>query len=326
MIKEFTCQQCGITFSKKIKPSQNIPKYCSYSCSGTAKRKHYLKTFVCEYCGESFEYLPYAGLLIRKYCSKDCMSKGRSDPTKTYICQYCHKEFVDRVSSERLYCSATCRIKGEIDPSKKAKTHCKVCGKEFQFWTYRHSTCCSKKCASLLSNGVPKPNKRKPENFINRICQFCGNHFKIHKCQLEREGIRQGIYCSVVCRGNAQSLQKRGIGNPNYKGGTIASRGPNWGSQSRKARRRDKLTCQVCGKRGKEDHIKITVHHIFPYREFKDDWETANQLINLISLCYPCHAKVECGKMELSQDRQLAATAWFTSLIKSTVTFSVASE
>jgi predicted HNH restriction endonuclease len=37
----------------------------------------------------------------------------------------------------------------------------------------------------------------------------------------------------------------------------------------------------------------LHVHHIRPYKEFNGNYWEANDLRNLITLCYTCHHKVE---------------------------------
>jgi DEAD/DEAH box helicase domain-containing protein len=66
--------------------------------------------------------------------------------------------------------------------------------------------------------------------------------------------------------------------------------GPNWGQQRNLARQRDGYTCQLCG--ASESGREHDVHHKLPFRTFTSYLE-ANQLENLITLCHPCHRRVE---------------------------------
>jgi 5-methylcytosine-specific restriction endonuclease McrA len=57
-------------------------------------------------------------------------------------------------------------------------------------------------------------------------------------------------------------------------------------------RQRDNHTCQLCGK----GQVKpgLHVHHIVPDRLFApDDWQSAHDFGNLISLCPTCHRHAE---------------------------------
>ncbi len=55
---------------------------------------------------------------------------------------------------------------------------------------------------------------------------------------------------------------------------------------------RDANTCQSCGTDGKQTMLHI--HHIKPFRLF-DSIKDANQLANLVTLCQPCHRRVEAN-------------------------------
>lgn len=65
-----------------------------------------------------------------------------------------------------------------------------------------------------------------------------------------------------------------------------------WKLVSKKARSRDKNTCQKCG--FTSEKINLPVHHKIPYRIYQD-----NSLSNLITLCNICHKKEE---MKLEDD------------------------
>jgi len=83
-------------------------------------------------------------------------------------------------------------------------------------------------------------------------------------------------------------------------------RGPNWAQQRDRARARDGYRCQHCGivERPGRQH---DVHHLRPFRSFgwvpgqNDNYRTANELDNLITLCPSCHQQAE-----LSQQTQSA--------------------
>lgn len=76
------------------------------------------------------------------------------------------------------------------------------------------------------------------------------------------------------------------------------SRGPNWPTQSERARRRDGYRCRQCGAPQRPGR-KHDVHHIRPFREFNwlpgnnDNYRQANALSNLITLCPSCHRQAE---------------------------------
>ncbi|GAB4269794.1 MAG: ATP-dependent helicase MrfA [Candidatus Promineifilaceae bacterium] len=78
--------------------------------------------------------------------------------------------------------------------------------------------------------------------------------------------------------------------------------GPNWQKQRQQALSRDNHTCQVCG--AKEGLLHV--HHIRPFREFgyipgkNNNYQQANQLENLITLCPRCHRQAEAGQQTRS--------------------------
>ena len=82
-----------------------------------------------------------------------------------------------------------------------------------------------------------------------------------------------------------------GAENSRWKGGPFPY-GPDWLIQRRRARIRDNFTCQQCGVTEAELGHRLSVHHIRPFRESKD-----NSLENLISLCHTrdngCHLHCE---------------------------------
>jgi len=92
-----------------------------------------------------------------------------------------------------------------------------------------------------------------------------------------------GIYYS-------ESGMFSGENSSTWAGGDIGYYGPNWYANRKKARERDNYICQDCGKKEEQYGCELSVHHIIPFRNFNGDWEKANQLTNLITLCeYPCH-------------------------------------
>lgn len=178
-----------------------------------------------------------------------------------------------------------------ITLSKRKICICEWCHKSF---TTRHDApgrFCSRKCAARYGGSVSPGHPKKADIHIVRKCATCGKDYKTTTHQVRTRGSN---YCSRECMGIAKSRSMRAAGNHNYKGGKTVYRGRNWGQQSRLALKRDNYHCQIC-------HKKLTgkwsygVHHIIPYREFNGDYETANQLSNLITLCRSCHAKVEYG-------------------------------
>lgn len=213
------------------------------------------------------------------------------------ICPVCGKEFGFGFQKSRLEkqlcCSPSCRQKAKANSAKRETIICVVCGKQFESWVYRKSTCCSRKCASKRSNGVPKPTARKPEIHVIRQCLICGKPYETTTHQIR---LRGSVCCSKQCAHEYQSQYIRGDRHHAWKGGKtrFPNRGSNWGKQRKAALNRDNHTCQICGRKPKHGEKRVVaVHHIKPYREFNGDYITANELTNLITLCRRCHVNVE---------------------------------
>lgn len=85
---------------------------------------------------------------------------------------------------------------------------------------------------------------------------------------------------------------RTGKRHPQWRGGHIRYRGPDWSSARKEALKRDNYTCQHCGITEDEHRDKngrgLDVHHKIPWIECK-----SNEVVNLISLCNSCHSKEE---------------------------------
>jgi len=102
-----------------------------------------------------------------------------------------------------------------------------------------------------------------------------------------------------IPRRQGGTLKSRGAGsdNPNWRG-DHRDYGPNWYEQRRAARERDGFECQVCGISDSTLDYELDVHHIRPRRKFTTesgefDYEAANRLDNLVTLCRSCHNQWE---------------------------------
>lgn len=238
----------------------------------------------------------------RKFCSLKCSSKAHTKHPNKHeprSCAHCGKMFVS-TSPNTKCCSMVCAAKNrpQRQRTRVAIYTCEWCKQEFEGWMSRPNRFCSRLCAGRFGARQPKPTARRPENFVTLTCETCGNPYTVHKIFTESRNSR---FCSIKCRGVSQSLEKRGAGNVNYRGGAVTYRGQNWGHQRRLAAERDGWKCQICGKRINRKKWDYGVHHIKPYREFNGDWESANQLSNLITLCRSCHSKVEFGGKDCPQ-------------------------
>lgn len=105
------------------------------------------------------------------------------------------------------------------------------------------------------------------------------------------------FYCSRECR----AISILGADNPAYRSGWGRRReyAGNWRRQRRAALARDGGACRVCGKAPTKPRY-LHVHHIRPAYLFDGDWESANDLSNLVTLCATCHKGVESGRIPLA--------------------------
>lgn len=235
---------------------------------------------ICKYCNSFFEDKKHKN---KTFCSRECWGKYHFEKN-SIACEVCGKKFVPkdkRINRKNgvRFCSWKCRIK-----SKSINIKCKKCGKNFRVTPYaKDKKFCSSKCSTTWKRG------KDESKWSVFVCKECGKKF-------EDYSYRKTSFCSSICK-NRYAGKIRGL--QLLKPNSSKSRGMNWKAQSRLARKRDNYTCQVCGKNGWVDKFKVQVHHIIPYRLFNGDYEKANELSNLISLCPSCHPKVESGTIHL---------------------------
>jgi 5-methylcytosine-specific restriction endonuclease McrA len=235
----------------------------------------------------------------KRYCTQYCWTQSRKTAYEPRPCKLCGVEFTPTSQASKKYCSTAC---GETQkgrrghlPGKRSIFTCKWCGKEFEAWTYRNPTMCSRQCTSeygaqqLKLLGRPE----KPHLRVTQNCIICGKEYKVLKSYLTK---RVSKCCSRECGGKLISQTQIGPNHHAYIGGTrFPDRGTNWAAQRKRALERDGYKCRVCGKKiGKVKH-DYGVHHITPYKAYAGDYQAANKLSNLITLCRVCHPKAEKG-------------------------------
>lgn len=124
---------------------------------------------------------------------------------------------------------------------------------------------------------------------LTRICEVCGDEFRARNSVV-------GRFCGMECKAEWQSAAYTGETNPSYRGGRDTDYGRNWDEQRSKALQRDNHTCQRCGLNEEKHREKygrgLDVHHISHKKNF-DDYDTMNDLSNLITLCVRCHKLLE---------------------------------
>lgn len=233
-----------------------------------------------------------------KYSSDDRKRRIEKCRRKGLPCKRCGKQIVSAGTNPK-FCSPRCcyDFRKESRPAK----YCVVCGKEMGRWTFYRQRACSRACGWILErrrkeflckncgSNIAAPVSRASQRFCNmtcrvsyirktgtKTCKGCGKeYYRPLKC-------RNHSFCSKEC----SKKYFRGSRSPLWRdGGRTSDRGSDWPETSEAARRRDKYTCQVCGKA--QTRPKLSVDHIVPFR-----LTNANEPINLISLCpYPCHSR-----------------------------------
>lgn len=338
----FLCEQCGSEYQREpSRNKRNKHSFCSKLCKDTHRKTligpdHplYNRTTVpCTTCGKPLSRIP--AKIERNtmhFCDKVCFGKwtaanqtGVTHPRYRdrvqCTCAHCRKTVYRRIwvvsnsPTGLFFCASKCQYawmaehqKGESHHQYKAESHiqttCANCGQELLRDQDRlrrsPKSFCSKQCqAQWRSQNELGENNHSYRRFTVR-CTICGNEVKRSASCIRPSG---NVCCSQECYKELLSQRFSGANHPNWKGGRVSFRGPNWASQRRKARERDKHTCQACGAKHRKNQTLFHVHHIVPFRNFgyipnqNDNYLQANQLSNLITLCNSCHMRAEHGKI-----------------------------
>jgi len=143
-----------------------------------------------------------------------------------------------------------------------------------------------RRALSMARAGVPVPALWKP--VITRACLHCGRQFIIdrHRPVAVRAVQR---FCGTRCW--YAFVREHSDASGTFRGGRMPYYGPNWNDQARKARRRDRHTCQDCGV--VQPRPLLDVHHLIPRRVFQGEHVTANAIENLVTVCKACHMRRE---------------------------------
>lgn len=245
--------------------------------------RHNNVELTCENCGKSF-HRRKSHVMEHNFCSKQCFNEWKKD-------------------------KGTLKEKNNPNWTEKVKVSCDYCGKDIRIKpsVISEHNFCSNKCriewlkeTNILSGENHYAWKGGPKNIK---CDFCGKEIEKYPSQIDEY---QHHFCSQEChyKWMKENGVMRGEKNPSWKGGFVFFYGSDWHEQRRRALERDNYTCQICGKTKDEIGKEPSVHHIKPLREFKEgngqvNYEKANKLSNLISLCPSCHQKVENRQAEV---------------------------
>jgi endogenous inhibitor of DNA gyrase (YacG/DUF329 family) len=265
--------------------------------------KRLKRLYNCPICNK--EFIDYLENPQRKYCSHACYGKALKNGDYDHIfekkrknkfkCAYCGKNILKGKRRKRngditdnVFCNIECY---RIFHAHKYKDRvCKYCGKHFdERWKTSRTT--NEFCSNDCMRKFRAMNKMQ-------FCIICGQAFFPFAFEKSKNRTMLDttiVTCSDKCkkeyhrrneevRRDKISMAFTGDKHPNWQGGRNKYRGAN-------------CTCQRCGLKKREIKKKYgslpEVHHIKPYREFNNDWELANRLDNLTTLCPSCHMLTE---------------------------------
>jgi 5-methylcytosine-specific restriction endonuclease McrA len=208
-------------------------------------------------------------------------------------CAFCgtaikvHRWRVERFGIDNVFCSRQHQVAYRA-ASAWHPLVCEECGVTFRAKPSQKQgdhVFCSLHCAAVYRN-------RSTETLVT--CERCGKSYRVSPSVARKNA---HFYCSRECR----ALSILGADNPAYRSGWGRRReyAGNWRRQRRAALARDGGACRVCGKAPTKPRY-LHVHHIRPAYLFDGDWESANDLSNLVTLCATCHKGVESGRIPLA--------------------------
>lgn len=247
----------------------------------------------CENCHTVFKHnKKYA-----RFCCRECQKAfSRVDTT----CPACGKAFWYHQSWPRIYCCRACSVsvnaKKNLGIVELPEMHCEQCGNLITNNRYAGKRFCSQSCFGEWQSANVRGENHPSYNKAERECQQCGKTFAANQSDVSKGW---GKFCCNKCKAAWQKDHPPehtrlpvmvGESNPRWKGGYDPYYGQNWREQRRKARQRDGFACQHCGILESELGRQLDVHHIIPFRKYGvENYLQANQLDNLVSLCYKCH-------------------------------------
>jgi 5-methylcytosine-specific restriction endonuclease McrA len=212
----------------------------------------------------------------------------------TLTCEHCGTTFhtrrlISKGNPAPRYCSLACvgAARRGIPLGERATGHidltCLHCGKTWSAYPSRvERLFCSRACSDAYKT-------------VTLTCKQCGRLFTVPRSRADKQ------YCSHRCYGMSMKGQptNRFAGRKPYSPMAYYY-GADWPEIVKQVRERDNYTCQMCGIHQSQRPRALSVHHIRPYRSFGPAaFNAAHDLSNLITLCQPCHRKVDKGLIEL---------------------------
>jgi 5-methylcytosine-specific restriction endonuclease McrA len=258
----------------------------------------------CASCGATLTRNPHrVERNARQFCNRSCKDAwqrtglvGSSNPHfgkrrgEQRMCATCgtgfyvYPSYLSRPGRKNLYCSIVCRA-----PALSRTHKGKVLSQETRL-----------KISETRRRRGPYHGGFQPKPRVQITCHGCAVIFTPNRRE-RRDSRSRRHFCGTDCW--YDYLREHPEIHNNYRGGQGHPYGPNWREQAYKARERDRHICQDCGLQRKRPLHHV--HHIVPRRLFGDDYERANVLPNLVTLCSPCHIARERHLSNLWQEQDL---------------------
>lgn len=211
----------------------------------------------------------------------------KSIPENEDECPVCEREFKSRKGM--LYHHGR-----KHDGNVRIEVACANCGdtlhKAIHEVEGRENLFCGRECSAEWKNGreAPPDHNFRKQGKAEYECDECGRFFHRYPSKVAGEN----TFCGREC------ARKFKTGEREYG----IHYGLNWREQREKRLERDDYQCVICGKsNGEEKEMlgqELQVHHIqkarkFEVRDGQIDYERANRLENLLTLCCKCHHRWE---------------------------------
>lgn len=300
-----SCDICGENFGSKNWVTRH------------KKSEHDVKTHFelsCDVCGNDITKTEKGYECSENhYCSDVCKNKGMKSDGEYRECDVssCDSEVwvkesqldsMGGYSLDNTFCSKECESEyksenwvGEDHPSwdgGEVETECAECGTDISRKPsdLKDNNFCTKACFYSF----------RTVDMVERDCVNCANAVEKKPYNFKTEN----AVCSQECLSEHLGELRKGEDNPQWKGGRFDYYGPNWNEQRKSALERDGYECQKCGMDIEEHYdefgASLHVHHIEPRRSIIDtssptveEFEEANRLENLRTLCKSCHREAE---------------------------------
>lgn len=181
-----------------------------------------------------------------------------------------------------------------LTPESRVKTECSRCGSSITSTFHTDRDYCET-CLSDVRSEVTGEDHPRYTGQVEVSCTVCESTFEVYPYRKESD---TDLFCSSACFSEWQSERLEGEASPLWQGGSEGYvYGGNWHRQRRKALDRDEHRCRNCDMTPEENGRMLSVHHIEPLKSFDGDFEKANALDNLITVCDTCHMRIEKGDL-----------------------------